>query len=558
METAEHFSLAQCVASKLMLDLRYYDSGQGQQPVLELIPDLAEELSALRPGGVILFRENLADLEQIQKLTAQIRECLGVNTLIGIDQEGGRVTRLPREACTSFSGNMALAACEEGEALARRQGAAQAAELAALGINVNFVPSLDVNSNGDNPVIGVRSFGDDPQRVATLGAALLEGLQAGGLAGSLKHFPGHGDTHQDSHTDLPQIGRSREQAWQVDLAPFAEVIQRANPAMVMTAHIQYPSLDSSTIKGTDTLVPATLSRKMMTDLLRGEMGFKGLIITDALDMRAISDMLSPTEAVKACFQAGVDIALMPLLVRSGESFRQLGEMVEAVVQAVDSGQLDEQEVRTSAARVRALQSRLATAVAVQGDIALTEHLKLEQSIAESSLTLLSGQLSPLTEGARVHVLMPGEETASAMREALMLQGLSLEVSHQSLEAFDAGLERDLVGRADFYLMGVSEPATSAVVVGGAEDLPGLAGEQSPAELQQALLQLAKGRPRAVLMLNSPYRASEFQSLAELVLASYDGAPQGFGGSPGPAFKAVARALCGRIALRGSLPVRPGL
>ena len=189
MKHPEDLSLAQCVALKLMLDLRYYDSGQGLQSVLELSPELKQQLRRLRPGGVILFRENLDTPEQIRSLTDQVRACLGESTLIGIDQEGGRVTRLPRDTCTSFSGNMALAACEQGETLARQQGCAQAAELAALGINVNFVPSLDVNSNPDNPVIGVRSFGDEPARVASLGAALLDGLQGAGLAGAVKHFP---------------------------------------------------------------------------------------------------------------------------------------------------------------------------------------------------------------------------------------------------------------------------------------------------------------------------------------------------------------------------------
>jgi beta-N-acetylhexosaminidase len=179
MTNAKDLTLEQCIGLKLMLDIRAFDSGNGPVPVQQLPPQLKHGLVEISPCGVILFRENLASIAQCQQLTAEIRECLPANTLIAIDQEGGRVTRLPRQVSTSFSGNMALAACPAGEneKLAREVGAAQAAELKALGININFVPSLDVNSDPANPVIGVRSFGDDPAAVASLGSELLRGLQ---------------------------------------------------------------------------------------------------------------------------------------------------------------------------------------------------------------------------------------------------------------------------------------------------------------------------------------------------------------------------------------------
>ena len=246
MSHAQNLTLEQCIGLKMMLDIRFFDTGNGAQPVLQLPPQLAQGLADIGPCGVIVFRENLESLAQIQQLTAGIRQCLSAHALIGIDQEGGRVTRLPRKEATSFSGNMALAACPapENETLARGVGETQAAELKALGINLNFVPSLDVNSDPHNPVIGVRSFGDDPARVAQLGSELLSGLQASGVAGALKHFPGHGDTSQDSHTDLPCVARRRDDAYAIDLAPFSRVIAEAVPAMVMTAHIQYPALDA--------------------------------------------------------------------------------------------------------------------------------------------------------------------------------------------------------------------------------------------------------------------------------------------------------------------------
>ena len=555
MSNPQELSLRQCIALKLMPDIRFFDRGDGLEPVLELSPELASGLRKLNPGGVILFRENLSSVAQIRALTEQIRSCLSPRALIGIDQEGGRVTRLPRGECTSFSGNMALAACADAELLAQQVGAAQARELSALGINVNFVPSLDVNSNPDNPVIGVRAFGDDPDRVASLGAALLAGLQGGGVAGAVKHFPGHGDTCQDSHTDLPRVTRSLSQAQAIDLAPFAQVIRSAAPAMVMTAHIQYPALDSSTLPGTDIVVPATLSRAMMTGLLREQMGYQGVVITDALDMRAISDRFSPAEAVMACFQAGVDIALMPLLLRSPADFEQYEQIIAAVEAAVTSGELDEAELRASAHRVLVLQRQFAD----PGEALDTEtvgsesHQRLEQAVAQASLTLVAGELPALPAPANVHLLMPGPGSASALAAALIAVAPSLQVSWQSLEQFDPVREQDSARQADLYLVGVSEPASSAVVMGGAEDLASLP-DRSPAGVQRAMLAATEGTPRVVLMLNSPYSAMEFKDLAEAVLASYDGASEGIDGEPGPAYRAIARALLGDGSPEGRLPV----
>jgi beta-N-acetylhexosaminidase len=560
MTNAKDLTLEQCIGLKLMLDIRAFDSGNGPVPVQQLPPQLKHGLVEISPCGVILFRENLASIAQCQQLTAEIRECLPANTLIAIDQEGGRVTRLPRQVSTSFSGNMALAACPAGEneKLAREVGAAQAAELKALGININFVPSLDVNSDPANPVIGVRSFGDDPAAVASLGSELLRGLQEGGVAGALKHFPGHGDTSQDSHIDLPCVDRSRDEAFAVDLAPFSRVIAQANPAMVMTAHIQYPALDDSCIAGTDLAVPATLSRAMMTGLLREQMDFDGVIITDALDMKAISARMTPTEAVLRCFAAGVDIALMPLLIRSSASFNQLQQLVSTAVEAIHSGELDESEVRASVTRILALQQKFApqqpgSEAINNAVIACPQHLALEKRIAEASLTLVSGQLTPLGKTARIHLLMPGEEAALALRSALLQVNAALTVSWQSLENFNAAQERDWLANAEVYLVGVSEPAISAVALGGAEDLTDLP-DHSPASVQKALLLQAPAMQRVVIMLNSPYRAPEYEPLTDAVLASYDGAPAGVAGAPGPAYMALAKVLCGQLEAEGKLPV----
>ena len=188
MNAPDTLTIEQCIALKLMVDIRLFDAGEGRTPVVALAPALAQGLAHLQPGGVILFRENLADSAQIRDLTEALRHSIAPELLIGIDQEGGCVTRLPRVECTSFSGNMALAACPaaDREMLARDMATAQALELKALGINVNFVPSLDVNSNPANPVIHVRAFSDKPALVARLGAAVTRGTQVNGVAAALK------------------------------------------------------------------------------------------------------------------------------------------------------------------------------------------------------------------------------------------------------------------------------------------------------------------------------------------------------------------------------------
>ncbi len=565
MSDLPDFSLEQCIARRLMVDIRLFADSGKPEPVRELPGQLARALEALQPCGVILFRENLASVAQGRQLTAALREHLSPQLLIGVDQEGGLVTRLPREEATSFSGNMALAACPAGEReqLARLMAQAQAAELRSLGINVNFVPCLDVNSNPANPVIHVRSFGDDPALVAAMGAAIVQGVQREGVAACLKHFPGHGDTAVDSHSGLPRVERDREAALAIDLAPFAQVIAGTSPALVMSAHIQYPALDDSCLPGTDTLRPATLSRQIITGLLREQMGFAGVVISDALDMAAISSLLSPEEAVVECFRAGVDIALMPLLLRSPASLESLQRLVTSVAARVRAGELDEAELRAGAARVVALQKalRLKPEQLNGGGtdvIGSPEHRQLERQIAAGSITRLRGENAPVRPGCRVHLLMPCADSAAAMTRALQALEPTISVTSQSLAAFDPAREAELVKLADVYLVGVSDPPRSAVAIGGAEDLSGddreALGEGDPLNYQRELLQRAAGRARAVVMLGSPGRAGKFLDSAETVLASYDGAALGEGGGPGPAYAALAAVLSGHAAAPGVLPV----
>src|SRR5690606_25361275 len=341
--------------------------GQCRTAMTQLPPELAALIRDYNIGGVILFAENLSGIAQTIQLNRDLQAAAAGSALklplfIGIDQEGGRVARLPRSLATSFAGNMAIGAtyAEHGTAFAATVGQVLADELLALGINVNFAPTIDVNVNPQNPVINVRAFGENPQQVAELGNAMTSAMQQRGMIAALKHFPGHGDTEADSHLGLPRVEHSSEQIRQVDLYPFAHIIKQQTPGMIMTAHIQFPALDSSTFvskDGEEMLKPATLSRTILHDVLRQEMGYKGVIVTDALDMAGISKFFTHTEAVVQTFAAGADIALMPVKLQHPGELKALAALLNELEAAVNKGDIAKTELAESYQRIVALKQQ---------------------------------------------------------------------------------------------------------------------------------------------------------------------------------------------------------
>jgi len=297
------------IGQKMMLDFRYFCqddtlSKQCRTPVRSMPQPLLNLLSSENIGGVILFSENIHSAKQLvtmnYELQANMRQAGKEALFIAVDQEGGRVARLPTTILPAFAGNLAIGASahQHGNAFASNIGEHIGRTLLPLGINTNFAPSVDINSEPNNPVINVRSFGESPEQTAELGEAFVSAMQKAGVLSALKHFPGHGDTRVDSHSGLPRVDHSLKQAQSGDLLPFANIINSDTPpAMVMSAHIQYPSLDNTTIKnkqGELQIVPATLSKRILTDMLRNRLGFDGLIVTDAL---ALSVSVSPSQCV---------------------------------------------------------------------------------------------------------------------------------------------------------------------------------------------------------------------------------------------------------------------
>jgi beta-N-acetylhexosaminidase len=268
----------------------------------ELSRDLRDLFRHYPPGGVILFKRNLEDPDQIHRLTRELQEPgTPLPLLVCIDQEGGRVWRLP-PAFTFFPEARALGIAE-ADSLAHSAAKVIAEELAAVGIHCNFAPVLDLHTNPKNPIIGDRSFGSDPVAVAALARSVLLSFRAHGIAGCGKHFPGHGDTDLDSHETLPTVSMDRKRLSSVEMAPYRILARDARRPLelVMTAHVRYPELDPKR--------PATLSRRILRGALRGQIGFDGLIVTDDLEMGAITETYGPDEAALLAFRAGADLLM---------------------------------------------------------------------------------------------------------------------------------------------------------------------------------------------------------------------------------------------------------
>ena len=308
-------------------------------------PDVKRMIREFGVGHVILFEKNVDGPEQVAEL---VRELQGVARdaghslplLVAVDQEGGRVARL-KEPWTVWPPMRAVGRIGS-EDIARQVGAALAAELKACGIRYDFAPDVDVDTNPKNPIIGDRSFGEDPDLVGRMGAAMIRGLQEGGVAACAKHFPGHGDTDVDSHLDLPTVDHERPRLDEVELPPFRKAIE-AGVATIMTAHVLVRNLD-------DTL-PATLSPRVVDGLLRNEMKYGGVVVSDDLEMKAVADHWGPAPAAVKAAQAGCD--LLPVCITTEAQVAA----IESLIRAVEAETVSRTSMDDACARIRRLKEK---------------------------------------------------------------------------------------------------------------------------------------------------------------------------------------------------------
>ncbi|WP_327353516.1 glycoside hydrolase family 3 protein [Streptomyces sp. NBC_01304] len=448
--------------------------------------------------SVGLFGRNITSSEQLAALTAQLRAERD-DVLVAIDEEGGDVTRLEVRAGSSFPGNHALGAVDDADltrAVARELGR----RLAACGVNLNWAPSADVNSHPDNPVIGVRSFGADPTLVARHTAAYVEGLQSSGVAASTKHFPGHGDTAVDSHHAVPRIDVGLDVLRERELVPFRAAIAAGTKA-VMSAHILLPALDADR--------PATLSPRILTGLLREELGFDGLIITDGMEMQAISATYGIERGTVLALAAGADAICVGGGLADEDTVLRLRD---ALVAAVRAGELPEERLADAAARVRDLASWTASAVREPGTpdpsiglvaarraLTVTRSAEFSAPLTEApyvaAFTPLAniavGDETPWGVGAELARVLPGTETGSftgdgAGGEALAAAGsrrIVAVVRDEHRHAWMAGaLDALLAARPDTIVVEMGIPQAPArgplhIATHGAARVCGLAAAE---------------------------------------------------------------------------------
>jgi len=567
------------IAQRMSLDIRYFcpdingkasvpTSKHCRQAVTELPKELAQMISTSNVGGIVLFAENVQEIAQVVKLThdiqqAAVKSAHGKPLIIAMDQEGGRVARFAK--MTGFSGNMAIGASypQHGTHFATQVNTVIAKELKVLGINNNYAPVVDVNTNVDNPVINTRSFGESASQVSVLGASAVTAIQAQGVMATLKHFPGHGDTHVDSHLGLPRVDHDRATIDKVDLAPFSWAIEHAKPAMIMTAHIQYPVLDNSLFvskSGEKLMRPATMSRKILTILLREKMGFEGIIATDALDMAGVTHFFTDVEAVVETFVAGADLAVMPFKVRTPADIDNFYYFIKAVAKALTSRiEVDEYqlaEFEQSIARLnrykkqyveknsKSMAQKLLTATAV---IANENHINTEQALANAAITLLkNNQELPLNIAGikRLHLIVANQQELAALTYALnqeLQNTLStsavekITISHFIADSItDNSISnkqmQSLLSEADIVIATVDIKTASLVDLGGMDDLIpsyGSAAQQQEkltysSFLKQQLILARKLRTPSILIAKgSPFLINEYSELADSVLLNFD-------------------------------------
>lgn len=487
-----------------------------------------EILDLVQRGEVVafcLFNQNVESLAQLQRLCFSIHAAAQAGghptPIIGIDQEGGQLIAIANGA-TELPGNMALGATGSPE-LAEKAGRVLARELRALGINMNFAPILDVNVNPHNAVIGIRSFGDTPALVAEMASAQIRGMQAEGIIATAKHFPGHGDTEVDSHIGLPIVPHDRQRLDAIEIAPFVSAIAE-NVGAVMSSHILYPALDADKV--------ATMSTPILTGLLRESLGYQGLIVTDAMDMHAVSSQGVETSIIGA-LNAGADLIM-------------LGHLPQ---QTTIYGMMKPRFNAASMERIREAQTALSTVdthdAADLSVIGCAAHLEIAQEIADRSITLVRDQAGrlPLAAGSLAVVtveprnLTPADTSASAtirLGEAIQKRRPDAQALTLPYGADEAALQKALA----------AVEGIKTVIVGT------LAADKDASQAAFIDALTERGQMPVVVALRTPYDITAFPQI-DTYLCAY--------GLRDVTTEAVARVLFGEIPATGVLPCAiPGI
>ena len=399
----------------IMPDFRYWQmSGDSEKKDFDTMnEEVKEVIKSHNFNGVILFAQNVKETRQTVRLVDELQKASKTPMLISIDQEGGIVTRLGTG--TNFPGNMAIGATRNSK-YSYMVGKVIGNELHSLGINVNLAPVIDTNNNPKNPVIGLRSFSSDPNIVSEMGIPMIKGMQEEKIIAVGKHFPGHGDTATDTHLGLAVVDKSYDELSKTEFLPFKKAID-SGIDMIMTAHVQLPQIEKDYFvskTGDKITYPSTISDDVITGILRDKMNFNGVVITDALGMKAISDNLGPVEAMKLSINAGVDILLMPISLHSLKNVEELDKAIDRLVEMVENGEISEKRIDESIKRInelkakrnilkdtRSVDAKLLDAVKAIGS---KENRSLERVVSKEAITTIKNVNKEVPKKALILVL----------------------------------------------------------------------------------------------------------------------------------------------------------
>lgn len=496
----------------------------GGFPGKEISSEFIRLVKKYKIGNVILFEHNVENASQLKRLCREIQELVrketGHSAFITIDQEGGVVTRLPGSCC-NVPGAMAVAAVGDPEN-AGILAAVTAKELKSLGVNFNLAPVMDVNNNPQNPVIGVRSYSDRADIAAEYGVAALKSYQREKFLACAKHFPGHGDTAVDSHLGLPVIEKTLEELEALELKPFRAVIENGIEA-VMTSHILFPKLEPEKI-------PCTMSRRIITGILKERLGFNGLVLSDCMEMDAIGKHYGTAKGVAAAMAAGVDLVFV------SHTAELLEKGVREVYRAVEEGRISLEEMRASAEKIIACKEKYVDHFAF-GEGCSPEDKKKEREIRGKSFVLVKGSLFPVGKntfftgcpGFRA-TLASSEETgavsfAEYMADKFGGRGLSASKNPEEKE----------IGE----ILSASEGADNIVI-------STYNGHLQPGQMKLIRALSAKGLPVLAVALRNPYDLAKLPENAAGI-AAWDNSVE--------TLELLAEVLGGKRLPEGRLPVR---
>ncbi|MFE6509095.1 glycoside hydrolase family 3 protein [Nocardioides sp. NPDC057767] len=544
-----HMSLQQKVGQLFVIEVygrdanNVSDAAKAGNQKLYGVDTPAQAIAKYQPGGVIYFTtrgpDNIGDAAQVAKLSnglqsAALQQRPKIPLNIAVDQEGGAlVARFgPASGATQMPGQMALGA-DGSAADAARSAEVIGTELAAVGVTQDYAPVADVNLNPNNPVIGIRSAGADSAAVSDIVAAEVGGFDKGGLSSIAKHFPGHGDTGTDSHYGLPEVTHTREQLEAIDLPPFEAAIDAGIDA-IMTAHVTVPAIDPSG-------EPATMSEPILTGLLREEMGFDGLIVTDALDMQGASATYPPDVAPVEAFLAGADQLLIP---------PQMDTAYAAVLGAVKDGTISRQRLDESVYRIlkhkldnKIFESPYVDPAAAPAVFANPVHKADAQAISDRTTTLVKNDdgLLPLAAGPRdVLVAGWGVDTTAGIAAGFQKRGATTQVLQSGTTPTDAQIDAAVAAAEGKDVVVV--PTNNAWQISPAT------GQPTPASVAQTKLVkalLATDTPVIVTAMRNPYDVTSFPEAAT-VLDTY--------GYTSHQLESLVRVLHGEVDPSGKLPV----